>query len=40
MKTIVDDNRQLLGMLSIRKLLQARVDTLTHELDQVRSVVL
>jgi CBS domain-containing protein len=37
---IVDDNGQLLGMLSIRNLLQARVDTLTHQLDQVRSVVL
>jgi CBS domain-containing protein len=37
---IVDDNGQLLGMLSIRNLLQARIDTLTHQLDQVRSVVL
>jgi CBS domain-containing protein len=37
---IVDDSGQLLGMLSIRNLLQARVDTLTHQLDQVRSVVL
>lgn len=37
---IVDDNGQLLGMLSIRNLLQARIDTLTHKLDQVRSVVL
>ncbi len=35
---IVDDNGQLLGMLSIRNLLQARIDTLTHQLDQVRSV--
>jgi CBS domain-containing protein len=37
---IVDDNGQLLGMLSIRNLLQARIDTLTQKLDQVRSVVL
>jgi Mg/Co/Ni transporter MgtE len=36
---IVDDNGQLLGMLSIRNLLQARIDTLTHQLDQVRLVV-
>src|ERR1019366_951450 len=28
------------GMLSIRNLLQARIDTLTHQLDQVRLVVL
>ena len=37
---IVDDDGQLLGMLSIRNLLQARVDTLTRQIDQVRSVVL
>jgi CBS domain-containing protein len=37
---IVDDNGQLLGMLSIRNLLQAQIDTLTHKLDQVRSLVL
>jgi len=37
---IVDDNGQLLGMLSIRNLLQARIDKLTNQLDQVRSVVL
>jgi CBS domain-containing protein len=37
---IVDENGQLLGMLSMRNLLQARIDTLTHQLDQVRSVVL
>ncbi len=37
---IVDDNGQLLGMLSIRNLLQAQIDKLTHQLDQVRSVVL
>ena len=37
---IVDEDGQLLGMLSIRNLLQARVDTLTRQIDQVRSVVL
>ena len=37
---IVDENGQLLGMLSMRNLLQSRIDTLTHQLDQVRSVVL
>lgn len=37
---IVDDDGQLLGMLSIRNLLQARVDTLTRQLERVRSVVL
>jgi CBS domain-containing protein len=37
---IVDDDGQLLGMLSMRNLLQARVDTLTRQLDRVRSVVL
>src|SRR5208282_1023690 len=36
---IVDDDGQLLGMLSIRNLLQARIDTLTHQLDQARSGV-
>jgi hypothetical protein len=30
----------LLGMLSIRNLLQAQIDTLTSQLDQARSVVL
>lgn len=35
---IVDDNGRLLGMLSIRNVLQARIDTLTRQLDQVRSV--
>ncbi|MGD0467906.1 MAG: CBS domain-containing protein [Terriglobales bacterium] len=37
---IVDDDGRLLGMLSIRNVLQARIDTLTRELDQARSVVL
>jgi CBS domain-containing protein len=35
---IVDDNGGLLGMLSIRNVLQARIDTLTRQLDRVRSV--
>ncbi len=35
---IVDDNGRLLGMLSIRHLLQARIDALTRELNQVRVV--
>jgi len=35
---IVDDNGRLLGMLSIRNVLQARIDTLTRQLDGVRSV--
>jgi len=30
---VVDDQGKLLGMLSIRNLLQARVDDLTRELD-------
>ena len=37
---IVDDDGRLLGMLSIRNLLQAQIDTLTGQLDQARSVVL
>jgi|SRR5208337_220909 len=37
---IVDDDSRLLGMLSIRNLLQAQIDTLTLQLDQARSVVL
>jgi CBS domain-containing protein len=37
---IVDDDGRLLGMLSIRNLLQAQIDTLTRQLDQARSVVL
>ncbi len=36
---IVDDDGRLLGMLSIRNVLQARIDTLTRQLDQARSVV-
>ena len=35
---IVDDDAKLLGMLSIRNVLQARVDTLTKQLDEARSV--
>jgi CBS domain-containing protein len=35
---IVDDNGRLLGMLSIRNVLQARIDTLTRQLGHVRSV--
>jgi len=35
---IVDDNGRLLGMLSIRNVLQARIDTLTRQLDGVRFV--
>jgi CBS domain-containing protein len=37
---IVDDEGRLLGMLSIRNLLEAQIDTLTHLLDQARAVVL
>lgn len=37
---IVDDDGRLLGMLSIRNLLQAQIDTLTRELDRARAVVL
>jgi CBS domain-containing protein len=37
---IVEDDGQLLGMLSIRNVLQARIETLTSQLDQARSVVL
>ena len=36
---IVDDDGRLLGMLSIRNVLQAQIDTLTRQLDQARSVV-
>ena len=35
---IVDDDGKLLGMLSIRNVLQARIDTLTKQLDEARSV--
>ena len=34
---IVDDDGQLLGMLSIRNVLQARIDALTKQLDEARS---
>src|SRR6267143_3511755 len=35
---IVDDDGRLLGMLSIRNVLQARIDTLTRQLDEARWV--
>src|ERR1700675_2126662 len=34
---IVDDDGRLLGMLSIRNVLQARIDMLTRQLDEARS---
>ena len=34
---VVDENGRLLGMLSIRNLLEARIDALTRELDRARS---
>jgi len=37
---IVDDDGRLLGVLSLRNLLQAQIDTLTSQLDQARAVVL
>jgi CBS domain-containing protein len=37
---IVDEDGRLLGMLSIRNVLEAQIDTLTSQLDQARSVVL
>ena len=37
---IVEDDGQLLGMLSIRNVLQGRIAMLTRQLDQARSVVL
>ena len=37
---IVDEDGRLLGMLSIRNVLQAQIDTLTRQLDQAGSVVL
>ena len=37
---IVEDDGQLLGMLSIRNVLQARIDELARQLDQARAVVL
>jgi CBS domain-containing protein len=36
---VVDDHGKLLGMLSIRHLLQARVDDLTQELDSLEQYV-
>lgn len=35
---IVDDDGRLLGMLSIRNVLQAKIDTLTQQLDEARSL--
>lgn len=35
---IVDDEGKLLGMLSIRDVLQARIDTLTRQLDKARAL--
>ncbi|MBZ5548119.1 MAG: CBS domain-containing protein [Acidobacteriia bacterium] len=35
---IVDDDGRLLGMLSIRNVLEARIGTLTRQLDEVRSL--
>jgi CBS domain-containing protein len=35
---IVDDDGQLLGMLSIRNVLQARIDALTRQADEARSL--
>ena len=37
---VVDDDGRLLGMLSIRNVLQAQIDTRARQLDQARSVVL
>jgi CBS domain-containing protein len=37
---IVDEDGRLLGMLSIRNVLEAQIDVLTSQLDQARSVVL
>ncbi|MFZ3265947.1 MAG: CBS domain-containing protein [Terriglobales bacterium] len=37
---IVEEDGHLLGMLSIRNVLQARIEMLTYQLDQARSVVL
>ena len=35
---IVDDDGRLLGVLSIRNVLQARIDALTRQLDEARSI--
>lgn len=37
---IVDDDGRLLGMLSIRHVLEVKIDTLTRQLDHARAVVL
>ena len=37
---IVEEDGHLLGMLSIRNVLEARIDLLTLQLDQARAVVL
>src|SRR5208282_1149810 len=37
---VVDNDGRLLGMLSIRNVLQAKIDTLTAQLDQARAIVL
>lgn len=37
---IVDEDGRLLGMLSIRHVLEAKIDTLTRQLDHARAVVL
>ncbi len=37
---IVDDDGRLLGMISIRNLLQAQIETLTSQLDKARLIVL
>jgi CBS domain-containing protein len=37
---IVDDDGRLLGMLSIRHVLEAKIDTLMRQLDHARSIVL
>jgi CBS domain-containing protein len=37
---IVDDDGRLLGMLSIRNLLQAQIETLASQLDKARLIVL
>jgi CBS domain-containing protein len=35
---IVDDDGRLLGMLSVRNVLQAKIDALTRQLDEARSL--
>jgi CBS domain-containing protein len=36
---IVDDDGRLLGVLSLRNVLQARIDVLTRQLDEARSLL-